>query len=630
MSSEAHAYREAAAAIDIPAMKSAPTSTPEPDDTITASSGGRALSSHSNSSCARSDPLTALPPLTGNRALFPSPLFPPLPEYGEPGVLACVRWGALRAVSFCLSLAFLGGIVVAAVVSGGVGGVRGGWVRLMNRKRGEGVRRPFWDEERKRKGEREGAARAWEGRGRGRGEMKAQRDNLDAEERNVGYSEAEFEPMEGGRDPLICDIAYYARRVGLDAEMFRVQTEDGFIISLWHLYNPKEYSPLPAAQRDPIGPPESLQGSKPTQTAHQGNRRYPILIIPGLLQSPGAFCANDDDSLAFFLSKLGYDVWLGSNRCGFQPEHISLSPSDPRLWRWTIHDMALYDLPALTNRVLYETGFQKLALLCHSQGTAETFIALSKHECPNLGARISVFCALAPAAYAGPLIDKPYLKFMRLIPPVCFRLIFGIHAFIPFMNAMHAIVPGPLYGDMGYAVFSFMFNWSDARWDRGLRKRFFQFSPVYVSAEAMRWWLGRGGFATNRCILSTAEQVRREEEEDARAYADAADAEKVAQVDEDEGAGHDAAAWYDSRVPPMALWIAGSDELVDGRKLLRRLESAREPHVRVVHSHVIEEYEHVDVLWAMDAIEKVGKEVRNVVWSCVEEDVRRVCRVPVE
>ncbi|KAK2746890.1 hypothetical protein FQN55_005376 [Onygenales sp. PD_40] len=610
-------------------MKSADISAPE--DPITAS-GGRTLSSHS--SRAGSDPgktLTALPQLTGKNALFPSPLFPPLPEYGEPSVLACIQWRAFRAVSFCLSLTFLGGIVVAAAVSKGVGVVKGMYFHLTKR---EGVGRPFWEEERKRKGERESAARAWEGRGKMKEESKTQGDTLDAEERNVGYTEAEFEPMEGGKDPLICDIAYYARRVGLDAEMFRVQTEDGFIISLWHLYNPKEYTPLPAGQREPIGPPESLQGPKPTQNPHLENRRYPILIIPGLLQSPGAFCANDDDSLAFFLSKSGYDVWLGSNRCGFQPEHISLSPSDPRLWRWTIHDMALYDLPALTNRVLYETGFQKLALLCHSQGTAETFIALSKHECPDLGARISVFCALAPAAYAGPLIDKPYLKFMRLIPPFCFKLIFGIHAFIPFMNAMHAIVPGPLYGNMGYSVFSYMFNWSDSRWDRGLRARFFQFSPVYVSAEAMRWWLGRGGFATNRCILSTAEQMRREEVEDARAHADVADVEKVHQVDRGAGAmqsaGHDAAAWYDSRVPPMALWIGGSDDLVDGRKLLGRLESAREPHVRVVHSHVIEGYEHVDVLWAMDAIEKVGKEVRNVVWSCVEEDVRRVCRVPVE
>ena len=30
---------------------------------------------------------------------------------------------------------------------------------------------------------------------------------------------------------------------------------------------------------------------------------YPVLMIHGLLQSSGAYCTNDDDSLAFFLCK---------------------------------------------------------------------------------------------------------------------------------------------------------------------------------------------------------------------------------------------------------------------------------------------------------------------------------------
>ncbi|KAI9872963.1 MAG: hypothetical protein M1823_008036, partial [Watsoniomyces obsoletus] len=67
-------------------------------------------------------------------------------------------------------------------------------------------------------------------------------------------------------------------------------------------------------------------------------------------------------------------------------------------------------------------------------------------------------------------------------------------------------------------------------------------------------------------------------------------------------------AWYGPDTPPFALWVCGSDDLVDGRRLLRRFERGREPFVDVVHSKIIEGYEHLDVIWAMDAIEKVGKE----------------------
>jgi hypothetical protein len=45
-----------------------------------------------------------------------------------------------------------------------------------------------------------------------------------------------------------------------------------------------------------------------------------------------------------------------------------------------------------------------------------------------------------------------------------------------------------------------------------------------------------------------------------------------------------------------------------------------------VHSRVIEEYEHLDVIWAMDCIEKVGREVKEVLWRTC--DVRDKVRTP--
>ena len=562
------------------------------------------------------------------------PLFPPLPLYGPPSFLRDLHSFTFRCSSACLSLAFLSIIVLGSAFTSIPLALKHIWLRITFRD--PNARRPFYEEEKKRRKERQEAAKAWKRqRRRRRG-----RPGSDKSKEEEGKNADPCEPTEGGRDPLVCDVGYYARRVGLDVEEYKVQTEDGFVIVLWHLFNPREQQPA-SPDRRAHGAPDIFQNGDSVQdtdslTSQTSTRKckYPILLIHGLLQSAGAYCTNDDHSLAFFLCKSGFDVWLGNNRCGFSPHHTLLKYNDPRMWAWNIRQMGVMDLPAFISRVLAETGFSKLGLVAHSQGTTETFVALAKEQRPDIGNRISVFCALAPAVYAGPLIGKAYLKFMRIISPALFRMVFGIHAFIPFMMTMHALLPGRLYGAMGYRVFSFLFNWTDDRWDQGLRDRLFQFSPVYVSAESMRWWLGRECFATQKCILATREEWQQEDEEDEAENSDENSTglstehmlPKTAGKKTNSDRGRH--AWYDEQVPPFALWVAGSDQLVDGRRLLRRFERGREPHVRVVHSKVIEDYEHLDVLWAVDVIETVGNELREVIWGSVPRQTRDRCHIP--
>ena len=207
-------------------------------------------------------------------------------------------------------------------------------------------------------------------------------------------------------------------------------------------------------------------------------------------------------------------------------------------------------------------------------------------------------------------------------------MMFGIHAFIPFMMTMHSWLPGRLYGALGYRVFSFLFNWTDDRWDQGLRNRMFQFAPVYVSAECMRWWLGRECFARQRCILATRTENEVEDEEDEEEDWGIPAERHSSNSQHPENIQRSSRAWYDEQVPPFALWVAGADKLVDGRRLLRRFERGREPHVRVVHSKIIEDYEHLDVIWAIDCLDQVGKEMREVLWKTAPAEARKKCRVP--
>ncbi|KAK7417027.1 hypothetical protein QQZ08_011785 [Neonectria magnoliae] len=548
----------------------------------------------------------AMPPSHTN------PLFPPLPLYGPPSVFRNLQCRFFQVSSFFLSLAFLGVIVLGSLFTSMPLVFKKIFYRLTFRDLNK--TRPFYEEEKSRAEARKEKDEAWKEK-QAPGMLNLGRDPI----------ADEYPPTAGGLDPIICDVSYYARRVGLDIETIEVQTEDGFIIDLWHVYDPKEYTEMDESDRFQQGP-NVFQGSRKKMRNTESKPKFPVLLMHGLLQSSGAYCCNDDDSLAFWLCKSGYDVWLGNNRCGFKPKHALLEYSDPRMWCWNIRQMGVFDLPALTSRVISETGFEKIGLICHSQGTTQTFVALAKEQRPDLGEKLTVFCALAPAAYAGPLIGKMYFKFMRIISPALFRLMFGIHAFIPLMMQMHGLLNPRLYGWLGYKVFSFMFDWTDERWDRGLRNRMFQFAPVYVSAESMRWWLGRECFAKHKCILSTKEDLQAEEHMDGSTDGRPITPRTKSAVEAHRKHPKGATAWYNEQAPPFAVWVCGNDELVDGGKLLRRFEKGREPHVNVVHSKVIPEYEHLDVIWAIDAVDQVFKEIREVLWKTC--NVRDLCRVP--
>lgn len=586
------------------------------DDMLTVASrkDGRSVSKPGDGSLQKS-----MPPSHTN------PLFPPLPLYGPASIGRDIQCIMFRISSFFLSLAFLGVIVLGALFTSIPIICSDLWMRITFRD--PDAQRPFYEEETKRKKTRLMEEDLWRKR---KTQPEAAIDSGPIRP-NDG-----FIPTEGGPDPIICDVGYYARRVGLDVEEFQVQTEDGFIIDLWHVYDPREYTKLDEEQRT-HGQPDLFTGESRKRRKDPSQKpKFPVLLMPGLLQSAGAYCVNDDDSLAFYLCKSGYDVWLGNNRCGFKPKHALLKYSDPRMWCWNIRQMGVFDLPALVSRVLFETGFEKVGLICHSQGTTQTLVALAKEQRPELGKKLTVFCALAPAAYAGPLIGKMYFKFMRIISPAAFRLMFGIHAFIPIMMTMHSILPSGIYGWLGYKVFSFLFNWTDTRWDRGLRNRMFQFAPVYVSSESMRWWLGRECFAKHKCILQTKDQLRTEEQEDgvhdgpsvsgASRQGDPSVPQTHQGQQQHKRKPKGSTAWYNEQVCPIAMWIAGRDLLVNGEKLLRRFENGREPHVKLVHSKLLPEYEHLDVIWAMDAVPEVFSEVREVLWKTC--NARDRCRVP--
>lgn len=214
---------------------------------------------------------------------FTNPLFPPLPVYGPPTLPRRLKYTAFRICSGVLSLCFLFVIVMGAIAKS----LPLAFMSLISLLRGRdpNATRPFYEIEKERAKKRRDEIKAWKAR---------RRDSQCAGDQD-GERGLRNKQIAGGKDNLVCDIGYYARRVGLDAEEFEVQTEDGFLITMQHIYDPD----------DPPHYPDGNIGEKDDRgrSANGKGRKYPVLLMHGLLQSSGAFCVNDEDSLAFYLCK---------------------------------------------------------------------------------------------------------------------------------------------------------------------------------------------------------------------------------------------------------------------------------------------------------------------------------------
>ena len=142
-------------------------------------------------------------------------------------------------------------------------------------------------------------------------------------------------------------------------------TEDGYILSVWHL-SPKE----------PNGKVVFLQH--------------------GLTDTAWTFFQLGSKSLPFTLLNEGFDVWLGNIRGNiFSHNHISKNPNDKNsgYWDFSIDEFIKYDLPAMINLVRSKTGGKKISYIGHSQGTT-VFFMLVMHNPTFVEESIEHFVAL--------------------------------------------------------------------------------------------------------------------------------------------------------------------------------------------------------------------------------------------
>ena len=131
---------------------------------------------------------------------------------------------------------------------------------------------------------------------------------------------------------------------GLTCDTHTVQTEDGYLLSLFRVRDPNNFKEgAPAA-----------------------------LLFHGFLSDSVMWVTHRDKSMTFELAKHGYDVWLGNTRGSiFSRKHKNLDPyKDPiKYYDYSFYEHGKYDTTSSIDHILNVTGHEKLAYIGHSQGT---------------------------------------------------------------------------------------------------------------------------------------------------------------------------------------------------------------------------------------------------------------------
>lgn len=108
------------------------------------------------------------------------------------------------------------------------------------------------------------------------------------------------------------------------------------------------------------------------------------------------------------MADAGYDVWMGNARGNtYSRNHVSVKPTHSAFWQFSWHEIGYYDLPAMIDYALKETGASRVQYIGFSQGTTAFWVMASMR--PEYNEKVVAMHALAPIAYIRN-IRSPLIK----------------------------------------------------------------------------------------------------------------------------------------------------------------------------------------------------------------------------
>lgn len=146
------------------------------------------------------------------------------------------------------------------------------------------------------------------------------------------------------------EVSHAIKDAGYRGESHVTKTEDGYILKI-HRVLPKKRS------------------------VYKGS----AFLMHGLFRNSSDFIATGPRiALAYYLSDHGYDVWLGNARgTKYSMEHEKHPHTSKEFWKFSFHEIGLFDVSAMLDFVLDQTKEAKTFYVGHSQGTCALLALLS-------------------------------------------------------------------------------------------------------------------------------------------------------------------------------------------------------------------------------------------------------------
>lgn len=207
-------------------------------------------------------------------------------------------------------------------------------------------------------------------------------------------------------------------KYGYRQQTHHVTTNDGYILELHRIYT---------AGGQPVILMHGLLDSSATWVL-SGPKTGLGLKYTNIIGSGVFLCDVCFIFLAYILSDLGYDVWMGNARGNiYSKNHKRYRANGTRherkmFWNFSFHEIGIIDLPAIIDYVETQTHFSKLHYIGHSQGVTAFFVMTS--ERPEYNEKILLMTALAPPVYmsnVGDRITQAFVKYLTSIE-VCWML----------------------------------------------------------------------------------------------------------------------------------------------------------------------------------------------------------------
>lgn len=361
------------------------------------------------------------------------------------------------------------------------------------------------------------------------------------------------------------DYAEMIRENGYEFEEHEVETEDGYILSLWRIPNP-------------IG--KVYQKAKPVVLQH------------GLFDDSWTwFTLKKGFSIPYILSDKGYDIWVPNSRGNIfsylhkDPRKSALNPFSD-YWSFSFAEMADYDVPAVIKYIKNVTKAEKLDYIGHSQGTTTFFLQYTINP-EFLSQNIDKFVALGPVpsvSYATSKLVK-YLASSDLFKnlyPFGNLLRFGV----TIGKVIHALcdVANPICAQI---VKEFIGNTDTKRIDFEKIKDLFYYEPGGSSHHNVLHWLQcYNNKRMERFDYGKEENLKRYGTE----YPPVYDLEKIKKWD-----------------IPFMYTFTDTDpfsSVEDVNNFVNLIQNKK-----IIHKLALNNYNHLDYIWSSDSKEDISEKI---------------------